>query len=855
MNLTVAAGKLLEAGVINNNAGKISVGAGATLKGTANTLNNAAVIDVATNGNVIDAGNINNLAAGVINFNGPGGIASLSSGASVINNAGKINLVAGDVTVIGNVTNSGAGLFSVAGGGVAFVAGDILNTGTSQIDVQNGILNPMGKLTNQSTNAAGVNIASGALVSAANVSNALGSTIVNKGTLTSTGAPIQNAGALNTNTATSVINGGLTNTPTGVVKAAGQVNGVIVNQNLFTVTDALKGDNTFTNQGNGSLQVTGGDFTDLTTLTNLGGTVNVDAGRTLSTKVAIANNADVFTSKGIVTSPVITNLATMNLEGTLNAATSFTNNGLVDLTGNLAGTLPTISNIGTFNLNNRTLNNGAGTLTNTGLVTAFGAANTISGNVINNNRITLKNGATTDALVIGGKLGGAGTLAVDANMAIPAGANRGDLVTVNGVTSGTVNVAINPVATGAALTTPIDIFKAAGGGAPTVTVNGAGRTNPFLSNGLVNYFLAESAPASGLFQIQSQVNTAPAMGIASALSGTIGALQSGFHQPVSAIVSRPENCGPNQTVGGMFIRVNGGKTDTTLNGSASAPGLGNANSRTSSSSSFGGFQTGFDMGKCNVNNSGWDLHFGVMTGMVDVKLNASTSVTNTLGPPGTAGTSADISVPFIGAYAFARNSGITLEANVRHDFYRAELSSTSAGINFVPRGTNVSGAGTSLNMQASYRMSLGERFFVEPQAGYSYGVSSFGAIRMFNGAGGPQVGTIDFNDSKSSLGRIGLLAGTTVQLTDKLFAAPFVQAILWREFADPTIATTTLVPSGQRFAVQTERVGTFGQVGAGLQLRLLESPFSGFVRADMRFGDKIDGLAINAGLRGNFTTQ
>ncbi len=46
-----------------------------------------------------------------------------------------------------------------------------------------------------------------------------------------------------------------------------------------------------------------------------------------------------------------------------------------------------------------------------------------------------------------------------------------------------------------------------------------------------------------------------------------------------------------------------------------------------------------------------------------------------------------------------------------------------------------------------------------------------------------------------------------------------------------------------------------GQLGGGLQLRLLESPLSGFVRADVRFGDKIDGLAVNVGLRGNFLTQ
>ncbi len=121
------------------------------------------------------------------------------------------------------------------------------------------------------------------------------------------------------------------------------------------------------------------------------------------------------------------------------------------------------------------------------------------------------------------------------------------------------------------------------------------------------------------------------------------------------------------------------------------------------------------------------------------------------------------------------------------------------------------------------------------------------------------MGALSFDDTTTSLGRIGFLAGTTIQITDKLYGAPFIQALAWREFGDPTTARTTLLAQPalnppQVFASQTERVGTFGQVGGGLQLRLLDSPWSGFVRGDYRFGDKIDGFALNAGVRGNFST-
>jgi hypothetical protein len=436
-------------------------------------------------------------------------------------------------------------------------------------------------------------------------------------------------------------------------------------------------------------------------------------------------------------------------------------------------------------------------------------------------------------------------------------------VTVNGSSAGAnVNVLINPTATGAALSAPITVYNAAGGGAPNVTVNGASRANPFLTAGLVNYFLAESAPGSGVFQIQSTINTGAAMGIASGISGAIGALQSGFHQPVSAIVSKPENCGPNQNIGGMFIRVTGGTTDTTLNGSgALTDGTNGATARTSSSSRFGGFQTGFDFGRCNVNNSGWDVHFGIMTGMVDVNTSSRTAVTNLSGlAPQGAATSLEISVPFVGAFAFARNSGFTFEANLRRDFYRVGISSVAGNV-FVPRFTKINGEATTFNAQISYRFMMGDRFFVEPQAGYSYGVSSFGALNLFLGPfGAPNaVGAVSFDDATTSLGRIGFLAGTTIQITDKLYGAPFIQALAWREFGDPTTARTTLLTTPplnppQVFASQTERVGTFGQVGGGMQLRLLDSPWSGFVRGDYRFGDKIDGFALNAGVRGNFST-
>ena len=135
--ITVADGKTLSAGTINNNAGSIGLGIGAKLEGKANTLNNAALISVATNGAIVDAGAVNNLATGVIDFNGPGGTATLSSGIATIDNQGAINLLSGGLKVTGNVTN--AKTIAVAdGAGPLAVTGNVTNGVGGTIAIGNG---------------------------------------------------------------------------------------------------------------------------------------------------------------------------------------------------------------------------------------------------------------------------------------------------------------------------------------------------------------------------------------------------------------------------------------------------------------------------------------------------------------------------------------------------------------------------------------------------------------------------------------------------------------------------------------------------------------------------------------------
>jgi hypothetical protein len=79
-----------------------------------------------------------------------------------------------------------------------------------------------------------------------------------------------------------------------------------------------------------------------------------------------------------------------------------------------------------------------------------------------------------------------------------------------------------------------------------------------------------------------------------------------------------------------------------------------------------------------------------------------------------------------------------------------------------------------------------------------------------------------------------------------------VQASLWHDFDGTSTAQATLASIGQSVAVVTEGIGTFAQIGAGFDLRLRNSPIRGFVRGDVRVGDKLSGEAVNAGLRLQF---
>jgi uncharacterized protein with beta-barrel porin domain len=188
----------------STNASGISISAGRTL--SANNISNNAGAAIDNAGTLTTLTNFSNL--GTLNTN---------TAASVVNgnltNSGTVNA---RNQINGAITNNGSGLFTVVGD--LAVNSTFGNSG--QLAVSGGNLTGITGLTNSSTNATGISISAGRTLSANTITNSVGATINNLGTLTAltsltnngtiTGAYAMADGTLSGigNTANLTVNGG-----------------------------------------------------------------------------------------------------------------------------------------------------------------------------------------------------------------------------------------------------------------------------------------------------------------------------------------------------------------------------------------------------------------------------------------------------------------------------------------------------------------------------------------------------------------------------------------------------------------------------------------------------------------------
>jgi autotransporter-associated beta strand protein len=463
-----------EGGVTNNNliAGDVLINSGSlaihptvnnngTITGAVNSggfLNNNAtgivsgLLRMGVSAVTTNAGGLN---SGVINF---GVLTTTGTILNGLTNSGTVNANGGAIS--GAIVNQGTGSFKV-GGNVTGNNG-FTNNDTARLSVTGGNFTGITTLTNNSTDATGIAVSANRTLSANSINNNAGASISNSGMLTSLGGPVNNAGTLTSDAATSIVNGGLINS--GVVVAHNQVNGAIVNQGAATFLVGagfgggnLAGNSSFNNNGTARLNVTGGNFTGITTLTNNSTDatgIAVSVNRTLSTTGTVTNAAG----------------ATIALNGTLTAGQLLTNSGaiLVHFPGTLNATAGGIANTatgtitveqgGTVNddLNNAGVvtNNGAYNAivaTNTGLITN-GATGVWTGNVLSNaaaitnsgvwtGNVASNTGTITNNLTWTGTVSNAGTFNNNAGATVSGLlTNTAGITTNNGALNGGANI-------------------------------------------------------------------------------------------------------------------------------------------------------------------------------------------------------------------------------------------------------------------------------------------------------------------------------------------------------------------------------------------------------------------------------
>ena len=855
--LTITAGTFSDITTLNNTSTapigvKVNIGTGLTVTGT---VTNAA-------GSTFEVGGA--LAAGAFTNNGS-------------------TTVSGTMAVTGAVTISGGTLDNTG----TVTAASYTQDSTAGASTNSGTLT----LTGAMAVSAGSFANNGGTINAASMTNS--ATFTNSGTLTTTGGSI-NSGTYTQSGAASVLTGGFVNTGTATV-SGGAVNGAISNFGNYNVTGTVTSDSTFTNDITGTLAIgAAGNYTVAGLLTNsnllvvaAGGVLTADgitnnAGATITnngTITDVLNNAGTVTNNGIYNAIVASNTGTISnttgatwngavtsSTGTLNNTGTWTgditNSGILNqsagsIVGNLinSGTVNgsggsivgTVANSGNFNLSGSM--SGVTTFTNTGFLN-YSNMPVLGASTFTNNG-TIATNSPTAQLTITGALTGTGTINSVAN-----GTNV-SLVTVGGSSSGSQNIYFTNAAPGAAtpvFSTPKTVLDLNGG---SLVVGNKGVV-PQLSNGLFNSFLLQNGPGTDGF-LQTMFNSGPISGVAASISSIVASLTSGFFQPASTFVPRPVDPKENQISGGPFVRINSGGSTTTLGSATNAFGINSASS-TNGTTNFSGFQAGLDVGIYNAADSGWNVNLGFFGGVADASTNSITTTPVPYGSASTTSTQVAVTVPHVALYSVVSRGSFVAEINVRKDFYSGTVSSftSQAGLGnvyVVAPNSLLTGTGISVNVDLSNRFDLSDHVYVEPLLGLTYGNYSFNNL-YFNQAlsSTGTSGLMSFQPIESWLGRIGANLGGTFMASDNIALAPFVHASVWREFVGNDIVNAYVNNSGSsfNFAVNSDRVGTFGQIGAGVQFKLLDFGLLGFIRGDLRFGNALNGQAVNIGFRKQF---
>jgi len=345
---------------------------------------------------------------------------------------------------------------------------------------------------------------------------------------------------------------------------------------------------------------------------------------------------------------------------------------------------------------------------------------------------------------------------------------------------------------------------------------------------------------------------------ASSISATIGNVDTVFlTQQGSAFVSNPGGAPPNTQGGGVWVRGLGGTVETNTASTSNLNMTGNVapgspfllqqsvNCNSVQRQDFAGVQVGTDVARLNM--GGWNVNIGTTAGYLSSRSEEQAGVF----PFKT-----DVEVPFAGSYVVATWGSFFVDAMVRTQFYNMDLNSAANNLHNQALGAH----GWSFSTSAGYQFQFGNNWFIEPSAGFVWSKTEVDSLNLVGQPGNAISGTLTFNDIESQIGRLTLRVGTTFA-SGGLVLQPFVTGSVFHEFADDatSIYRTCVncvffngLPADASITTTASRIGTYGQISAGIAGQVTNTGWVGFVRGDYRKGDDLEGWTANAGLRYNF---
>lgn len=183
------------------------------------------------------------------------------------------------------------------------------------------------------------------------------------------------------------------------------------------------------------------------------------------------------------------------------------------------------------------------------------------------------------------------------------------------------------------------------------------------------------------------------------------------------------------------------------------------------------------------------------------------------------GDSVRFSGPQVGVYASWVKGGLYVDGLVKGDFLKADYN--VAGSDSDTDSTTI-----GVRVETGYRYFTSTGMFIEPNASLAYAHTSIDDVTV---AGTP----VRFDDGDGLEGKLGARFGGS-SLKDGVKYDPYLSVgIAGNLLSDNSV----FFSSGPGLVVEDDAPDVFGEVGAGINIFSTKSGWTGFAKADLRFGD------------------